>query len=208
MLSAPRLDRPFKLLVDASDVGSGAVLLLVDGAGLRNQSVTSLRILKIKSVIIQLLKRKPWALVTALQHFDVYAGSGSSGLLLITRHLLFCNCCRTQINKRLIRWPLFLQLYPLDIHHISIYIQSGPCTWSHPYNHDISMGWVLGHSIWNPDFGNNQLNLPAHQMRSDWGRQAALVISTFSHITHLSHIWWRKKIRPNAFGQETLHFQD
>lgn len=61
VLAAPRLDRPFKLQVDASDAGAGAVLYYYKWMrrGLRDLLVTSLRDLKVTNATTQLLKKKP-----------------------------------------------------------------------------------------------------------------------------------------------------
>lgn len=61
------------------------------------------------------IEKEAPALNWALQHFDVYAGSGSA-LIVYTGHnpLTFLRSLQN-LNQRLMRWALFLQPYNLDI---------------------------------------------------------------------------------------------
>ena len=58
------------------------------------------------------------ALISALDHFDVYVSS-SQVLVVYTDHnpLVFLNRMRNS-NHRLMRWSLFLQGFNLEIKHI------------------------------------------------------------------------------------------
>lgn len=64
------------------------------------------------------IEKEALALILAIQHFEVYLGSGSP-IKVMTDHnpLIFLQRSRTT-NQRLMRWSLFLQSYPLQIHHI------------------------------------------------------------------------------------------
>ena len=118
VLAAPRLDRPFKLQVDASDAGAGAVLSQVDERGVERPVSYFSKKFKNYQLNYSVIEKEALALVMALQHFDVYIGSGSS-LIVYTDHnpLTFLRSLQNP-NQRLMRWALFLQPYHLDIRHI------------------------------------------------------------------------------------------
>ena len=65
------------------------------------------------------IEKEALALIWALQHFDVYLGSGLTPLVVYTDHnpLTFLRSLQNP-NQRLMRWALFLQPYHLDIRHI------------------------------------------------------------------------------------------
>ncbi len=63
------------------------------------------------------IEKKALALILAIQHFEVYLGSGNP-IVVMTDHkpLVFLKqSCNT--NQRLMRWSLFLKSYPLQNHH-------------------------------------------------------------------------------------------
>ena len=66
------------------------------------------------------IEKEALGLIWALQHFEVYVGSGSTPLTVMTDHnpLTFLKSLQNP-NQRLMRWALFLQPYNLDIRHIS-----------------------------------------------------------------------------------------
>lgn len=57
-------------------------------------------------------------MLLALQHFEVYVGSGSFPVTVYTDHnpLVFLNQMYNS-NQRLMRWALLAQSYNLVIHH-------------------------------------------------------------------------------------------
>ena len=118
VLAAPRLDHPFRLQVDASDVGAGAVLLQVDEKGVEKPVCFFSKKFKGYQRHYSVIEKEALALVLALQHFDVYVGSGSK-LVVYTDHnpLIFLRSLQNP-NQRLMRWALFLQPYHLNIRHI------------------------------------------------------------------------------------------
>ena len=118
VLAAPRLDMPFQLQVDASDVGTGAVLLQTDEKGAERPVSYFSRKFKVYQRHYSVIEKEALALIWALQHFDVYVGSGST-LVVYTDHnpLTFLRSLQNP-NQRLMRWALFLQPYHLDIRHI------------------------------------------------------------------------------------------
>lgn len=118
VLAAPCMDQPFKLHVDASDVGAGAVLLQSDSCGVdRPMSFYSKKFNSFE-LNYSVIKKETLALIWALQHFDVYVGL-SVPLVVYTDHnpVTFLNTVHCP-NRRLMRWMLYLQPYCLDIRHI------------------------------------------------------------------------------------------
>lgn len=67
-----------------------------------------------------MIEKEALGLIWALQHFEVYVGSGLTPLTVFTDHnpLTFLKSLQKP-NQRLMRWALFLQPYNLDIRHIS-----------------------------------------------------------------------------------------
>lgn len=119
VLVAPRADQLFKLQVDASAVGAGAVLLQEDAAGVdRPVSYFSKKFNK-HQINYSTIEKEALALVWALQHFEVYVGAVSVPLQVFSDHnpLTFLTSLQCP-NQRLMRWCLFLQAYSLDIRHI------------------------------------------------------------------------------------------
>lgn len=116
VLAVPRLDRPFKIHVDASDVGAGAVLLQTDANWVDRP--VSFYSRKFNSFQLNYSVIEKETLIWALQHFDVYVGSSVS-LVVYTDHslLTFLHSVHCP-NRRLMRWMLYLQSYCLDIRHI------------------------------------------------------------------------------------------
>lgn len=118
VLAAPCFDRAFMLQVDASQVGAGAVLLQEDDQGLvRPVSFFSKKFNKYQGNY-SVIEKEALSLIWALQHFNVYVGTGER-ILVYTDHnpLTFLHSIRCP-NQRLTRWSLFLQVYNLDIKHI------------------------------------------------------------------------------------------
>ena len=119
VLAAPRLDRPFKIQVDASQVGAGAVLLQVDDQGLDRPVCYFSRKFNKYQFNYSTIEKEALALVWALLHFDVYVGGGAHPVVVFSDHnpLTFLHSLQNP-NQRLMRWALFLQPYHLQIYHI------------------------------------------------------------------------------------------
>lgn len=118
VLAAPQLNQAFKLQVDASQVGAGAVLLQEDEHGVdRPVSFFSRKFLSYQANY-SVIEKEALALIWALQHFDVYV-AGAFSLVVFCDHnpLTFLHSLQNP-NQRLMRWALFLQPYHLDIRHI------------------------------------------------------------------------------------------
>lgn len=118
ILVAPDFSRPFKLAVDASDFGVGAVLLQDDSMGFEHPVCYFSKKFDIHQKHYSTIEKEALALILALNHFDVYVSSSVS-LVVYTDHnpLVFLHSMRNS-NQRLMRWSLFLQGYDLTVCHI------------------------------------------------------------------------------------------
>ena len=117
ILRMPDFDKGFKLAVDASDFGVGAVLLQeMDGYDLPVAYYS--KKLNQAQQHYSTIEKELLGLVSALQHFEVYAQSDSV-LTILTDHnpLVYLERFRNK-NKRLMRWSIELQDYNLEIVHI------------------------------------------------------------------------------------------
>ena len=119
VLMAPRLDHPFKLAVDASDIGAGSVLLQEDTKGFEHPVCYYSKKFSPCQAKYSTIEKEALSLVLALQHFEVYLGSTAGPVIVYTDHnpLTFLNKMKNK-NQRLLRWSLFLQQFNLDIQHI------------------------------------------------------------------------------------------
>lgn len=117
VLSAPKWDREFRLEVDASRVGAGAVLMQPDDLGVDRPVCFFSRKFNKHQMNYSVIEKETLALVLALQHFHVYVSSGP--VVVFTDHnpLTFLSSLQSP-NRRVVRWALFLQSYSLKICHI------------------------------------------------------------------------------------------
>ena len=119
VLAAPRLGESFSLQVDASNVGAGAALLQSDKQGVDRVVAFYSRKFNRYQLNYSVIEKEALALILALQHFDVYLGSGLTPLVVYTDHnpLTFLKSLQNP-NQRLMRWALFLQPFNVEIRHI------------------------------------------------------------------------------------------
>ncbi len=120
VLAAPDFSRPFfKLEVDASAYGAGAVLLQEDEQGIDHPVCYFSKKLNKHQVNYSTIEKEALALLLALQHFEVYVGSSSAPVFVYSDHnpLVFLSRMRNN-NQRLMRWSLLLQDFNIEIHHI------------------------------------------------------------------------------------------
>lgn len=116
VLSAPDFDVPFKLEVDASATGAGAVLLQEKADGIDHPiCYFSKKFLK-HQVNYSTIEKEALALLLALQHFEVYLGSTVAPVVVYTDHnpLVFFSRMKNA-NQRIMRWSLYLQGFLLEI---------------------------------------------------------------------------------------------
>uniref|UniRef100_A0A671UEB7 Gypsy retrotransposon integrase-like protein 1 n=1 Tax=Sparus aurata TaxID=8175 RepID=A0A671UEB7_SPAAU len=119
VLAAPAFDRPFKLAVDASDAGAGAVLLQDGDDDVEHPVSYFSKKFNKHQRVYSTIEKEALALVLALKHFEVYVGSASAPVVVYTDHnpLVFINQMRNT-NHRLMRWALFLQSFNIMIRHV------------------------------------------------------------------------------------------
>lgn len=120
VLAAPNFGKPFKLQVDASQIGAGAVLLQENCDSVDCPVSFFSRKFNKFQLNYSVIEKEALGLIWALQHFEVYLGSGLTPLTVFTDHnpLVFLKSLQNP-NQRLMRWALFLQPYTIDIRHIS-----------------------------------------------------------------------------------------
>ena len=115
---APDCTRVFKLEVDASAVGAGAVLIQEDENGIEHPISYFSRKFNKHQLNYSTIEKEALALLFALQHFEVYLGSSSLPIVVYTDHnplVFLTRMCNH--NQRLMRWALIVQSYNLEIRH-------------------------------------------------------------------------------------------
>ena len=119
VLLAPDFDKSFKLAVDASDIGAGAVLIQEDNNGVDHPVCYFSKKFNKQQKNYSTIEKECLALILAIQHFEVYLTSCQSPIVVFSDHnpLSFLHKLKNK-NQRLLRWSLMLQEYSLDIRHI------------------------------------------------------------------------------------------
>ena len=119
VLAAPDFEKQFKLMVDASDVGCGAVLTQEGIDHVDHPVCFFSKKFDKHQKNYSTIEKECLALLLALQHFEVYVSSPPLPVLVYTDHnpLTFLSKMRNK-NQRLLRWSLTMQEYNLDIMHI------------------------------------------------------------------------------------------
>ena len=119
VLLAPDFDKCFKLAVDASDVGIGAVLLQEDNNGIDHPVCYFSKKFNKHQKNYSTIEKECLALILAIQQFEVYLTSSTSPIVVFSDHnpLSFLHKLKNK-NQRLLRWSLLLQEFNLDIRHI------------------------------------------------------------------------------------------
>ena len=118
ILSVPTFEKPFKLYVDASGLGLGALLAQDDEEG--NEHPLSYYSKKFNHYErkYSTIEKEGLALVQSLRHF-AYFLKGRRATFVYTDHnpLVFINRMKND-NQRLLRWSLLLQEYNIIIQHV------------------------------------------------------------------------------------------
>ena len=83
VLKSPDYEKPFELIIDSSDVGTGSVLVQEASDGFSCFSKKFLKYQKNYSVV----EKETLGLVLALEHFDVYLGSTLQEYNLEIQHI-------------------------------------------------------------------------------------------------------------------------
>ena len=119
VLTAPDFNRPFKLAIDASDVGVGAVLLQEDDSGVDKPVCYFSKKLNKHQKCYSTIEKETLSLVLAMLHFEVYVTNGTGEIIVYTDHnpLVFLEKFKTK-SQRLFRWSLMLQPYSLKMVHV------------------------------------------------------------------------------------------
>ena len=119
VLRAPDFSKPFKLAVDASDIGIGSVLLQEDSDGIEHPCAYFSKKLLTYQRRYSTIEKEALGLILALSHFEVYISASTNPLVVYMDHnpLRFLHKFNNK-NQRLTRWSLLLQEYNLDIRHI------------------------------------------------------------------------------------------
>ena len=85
-MKSPDYEKPFKLIIDSSDVGTGSVLVQEASHGLDHPvSYFSKKFLKYQKNY-SAVEKETLGLVLALEHFDVYLGSTPFKIKVYTDH--------------------------------------------------------------------------------------------------------------------------
>ncbi|KAI2668043.1 Retrovirus-related Pol polyprotein from transposon 17.6 [Labeo rohita] len=119
VLSAPNFEKPFKLQVDASATGLGAVLLQEDEHDVDHPiSYFSKKFMSYQRCY-STIEKEALALLLVFQHFNVYVGGSATPLFVYTDHnpLTFL-AQMSNANQRLMRWLLIIQEYNLEVRHL------------------------------------------------------------------------------------------
>ena len=119
ILMAPNIDKQFKLYVDASDIGMGAVLPQEDSVGVDHPVCYYSKKFDCHQHNYLTVEMEILALVLSLQHFEVYLSSTIAPVEGFTDHnpLVYIQRMKND-NKGLLCWSLVLQEYQLKIHHV------------------------------------------------------------------------------------------
>lgn len=86
MLATPNFDQPFKLAVDASELGAGAVLLQDGGDGVEHPVFYFSKKFNRHQRVYSTIEKEALALVLALTNFEVYVGSSNVPVMVYTDH--------------------------------------------------------------------------------------------------------------------------
>jgi len=119
VLVAPDFSKPFKLYVDACDVGVGGVLLQEDRQGIDHPVCYFSRKFDTHQRNYSTCEKETLALLFSLEHFDIYLRPTIAPIQVYTDHnpLVFINKMKNS-NQRLLRWSLALQEYDIEIRHV------------------------------------------------------------------------------------------
>ena len=118
VIAAPDYRRPFKLAVDASDVGCGAVLFQEDDSGLDHPVSFFSKKFDCHQVNYSTVEKEALGLIQALKHYEIYLKNATHKVIVFTDNnpLTFIHRMKAT-NQRILRWALALQDYAIAIQH-------------------------------------------------------------------------------------------
>ncbi len=123
VLAAPDFTKPFKLEVDASGTGAGAVRLQEDDYGIDHPICFYSQKFNRHQLNYCTIEKEALSLLLALQQFKVYIGFSSQPVEVFTDHnsLVFLHRICNK-NQRLMRWALICQslIYKSDTRKVLI----------------------------------------------------------------------------------------
>ena len=120
VLQAPAFDKQFKLAVDASDVGCGAMLFQEGLDGIDHPVCFYSKKFNVHQQNYSTIEKECLGMILAVQHFDIYLTAATFPILVFTDHnpLTFLHKMKNK-NRRIMRWAIYLQEFDLQIQHIA-----------------------------------------------------------------------------------------
>jgi len=82
----PDFDKPFKLVIDVSDIGTGAVLMQEDGNKIDHPICFHSKKFNASQCNVCTSEKELLALVLALQHFNIYVTAAEGPVVVFTDH--------------------------------------------------------------------------------------------------------------------------
>ena len=118
ILKVPDFSKDFKLAIDASGLGIGAVLFQTDDNDVFHPVSYFSKKLNKTQKNYSTIEKEALALILSVQHYSVYLECSATTVYTDHNPLTFIHKFKTH-NAKLMRWALLLQPYDLTIIHIS-----------------------------------------------------------------------------------------
>ena len=119
ILAVPDYSKPFRLFVDACDVGVGSWISQTGQDQVDHPIAYFSKKLNKHQRNYSTIEKEALALILSVQHFEVYMSAGCFPVQVFSDHnpIKYLHRFKNK-NQRLTRWSLFLQEYNLEINHI------------------------------------------------------------------------------------------
>jgi hypothetical protein len=119
ILVAPNFEKAFKIQIDASDVGCGGVLLQENEQGIDQPVCFYSRKFNKHQRNYSTIEKETLALILSLKQFEVYVSSPAFPVVVYSDHNPLTYVLKMRkISRKLMRWSLIIQEYPIEIRHI------------------------------------------------------------------------------------------